>query len=756
MHTAIVSTDVPGISYPARGSGAFAAQLARLLSSSGRQVTLVHVGRDGERAQLDPAWALTYQAQHIDVVQLVAPFPPERYPYAPEVRRSEEAAAAVQDAGVVYFADRAGHAFHSVRSGRFQATRRPVSVTVLHGPSAWVRQGMWHYPSVPDDLNQDFVEAYALRHADFVVSPGRYMLDWLGLQGWTLPPPERQRVLGLPFEPPALAAPEPAPAPAAKQLIYFGRVETRKGFDLFMLALERLVQRRPEAARQAGRVVVLGAETEHPWGTASAAAEFAAGLGFALEFISHLDSRGAQQYLTNHAAEALVVLASPFDNFPYTLVEASLIPGLDFVCSRGGGMAEVLGEAAQGRLFDPNPESLAARLAERLCPTAPALPASPYDYTVANRRWLEFHAEVCAGADRPGVIVANPGARSQADAAAAGTVAAPDSGLHPTAHARPGRPATRPAVDVCVPHYNSPKYLPQLLRSLEHQTCQDFTVYVVDDGSTQADALAVFSRMQERYTARGWTFVRQANAFVDAARNAAARLGSAEYICFFDADDVAAPNMVERFLSAIRQSGDDCLVSPSYLFNGDAPPYDLHSGRITAPPVKRYMPLGSSLVAGIVDPAVFGGPALIIRRAVFEAIGGFTEWRGAGQEDFELHARLALAGYRTDVLPEYLHYYRQLPGGLSKRTDQQLDSERMLRAYRTHLAASGLADAPEAFYRLYQQYVAARQRETKLARMQRARVNPLRRAYQQWMPSSARMLFFPLLSRLERRWQRRR
>ena len=56
----------------------------------------------------------------------------------------------------------------------------------------------------------------------------------------------------------------------------------------------------------------------------------------------------------------------------------------------------------------------------------------------------------------------------------------------------------------------------------------------------------------------------------------------------------------------------------------------------------------------------------IIRRSVFEEIGGFRELRDAGHEDWEFYVRLALAGFRIDILPELLQYYRQVEDGLAR------------------------------------------------------------------------------------------
>ena len=85
--------------------------------------------------------------------------------------------------------------------------------------------------------------------------------------------------------------------------------------------------------------------------------------------------------------------------------------------------------------------------------------------------------------------------------------------------------------------------------------------------------------------------------------------------------ETPAPTLVERFLAAIRLSGDDCIATGSYRFQGDEMPYDVISQRVTVKPIELTMPLGNNLVAAAADPGLLGGPVIIIRRAVFEAIG---------------------------------------------------------------------------------------------------------------------------------------
>jgi len=80
----------------------------------------------------------------------------------------------------------------------------------------------------------------------------------------------------------------------------------------------------------------------------------------------------------------------------------------------------------------------------------------------------------------------------------------------------------------------------------------------------------------------------------------------------------------------------------------------------------------------------------IIRRSVFEKAGGFRELRGAGHEDWELYVRLALAGYRMDVLPELLQFYRQVEGSLARTLPSESSRRRLLDAYEDTLRTVGL------------------------------------------------------------------
>ncbi len=116
--------------------------------------------------------------------------------------------------------------------------------------------------------------------------------------------------------------------------------------------------------------------------------------------------------------------------------------------------------------------------------------------------------------------------------------------------------------------------------------------------------------------------------------------------------------MVERFLRGALVTGDDCLVAPNYGFVQD--PEEACA--------LFYDPPGNSLIGSMADD-MHGGACIFVRREAFLSVGGFTELRGVGFEDYEFHVRCNLEGIRWDVLPEMVYRYRMgSPGSVSQST----------------------------------------------------------------------------------------
>lgn len=108
-----------------------------------------------------------------------------------------------------------------------------------------------------------------------------------------------------------------------------------------------------------------------------------------------------------------------------------------------------------------------------------------------------------------------------------------------------------PRVSVILPTFNRAEFLPAALASIRAQTCTDWELVVVDDGSTDATrAIVEQHRLQvHQSTAYVW----QKNGGPASARNAGLDRAHAPFIAFFDSDDLWLPHHLERCLEAFTK-----------------------------------------------------------------------------------------------------------------------------------------------------------------------------------------------------------
>lgn len=114
-----------------------------------------------------------------------------------------------------------------------------------------------------------------------------------------------------------------------------------------------------------------------------------------------------------------------------------------------------------------------------------------------------------------------------------------------------------PAVSVIMPVYNGARFLPEAINSLLWQTCTDWELLIVDDGSTDATRMVVSGQQDLRIR-----YFHQQNAGVAAARNLGLQQVRGRYFCFLDADDVLPGNSLESRLQYMEaHPGADVLDS---------------------------------------------------------------------------------------------------------------------------------------------------------------------------------------------------
>src|SRR5204863_253051 len=88
------------------------------------------------------------------------------------------------------------------------------------------------------------LERASIELADGVVSPSGYLVDWMRSEGWELP--AATHVIPYLTRPLATGEPQPRTAPSdgrAQRLVFFGRLEERKGIQPFIAGINALPSR---------------------------------------------------------------------------------------------------------------------------------------------------------------------------------------------------------------------------------------------------------------------------------------------------------------------------------------------------------------------------------------------------------------------------------------------------------------------------------------------------------------------------------
>jgi glycosyltransferase involved in cell wall biosynthesis len=220
-------------------------------------------------------------------------------------------------------------------------------------------------------------------------------------------------------------------------------------------------------------------------------------------------------------------------------------------------------------------------------------------------------------------------------------------------HSRPAAlPGTQPLVSLCLIHHNRPRLLKQALASIQAQDYPNLEVVLVDDGSTDSEALAYLDKLEPEFALKNWQLVRQENLYLGAARNNAARHARGEYLLFMDDDNYAKPAEVSTLVSVAQRTGADVLTCQLDQFEGDDPPVSNQQ------PSGSYLFLGDAPLALAINRNFYGDANSFFRASSFWSIGGFTDDFGIGHEDWEVLGRASRNSLKLETVPEALVWYR--------------------------------------------------------------------------------------------------
>jgi len=206
--------------------------------------------------------------------------------------------------------------------------------------------------------------------------------------------------------------------------------------------------------------------------------------------------------------------------------------------------------------------------------------------------------------------------------------------------------ASQPEVTVIIPNYNGKKLLENCIQTLERQTCTDFKLLVVDNGSDDGST-EVTSSLDLTMLA-----LKENTGFCGAV-NEGIRRADTPYVILLNNDTEVLPEFVEELLAAIKKS--------DRIFSAGAMMIDYHDrGRIDNAG-DYYTAFGWAVARGKGKPLadfnrpcrVFSccGGAVIYRTGLLREMGPFDEHHFAYLEDVDMGYRAKIHGYINCYAP---------------------------------------------------------------------------------------------------------
>ena len=646
----------------AGGIGGAFHELSLALAKAGHQVDIAHVPID-LRSPIDPFMASDFENRGIRL------FRPdiEEFVWVPgdyECRSYglfRHLSAVEQPYDVIHFHDYKGLGYFSLAARQqkiaFPETRMVVQV---HGPTRWALEANNHLFTHPTQLSIDFMERQSIARADVLVSPSRYILGWLRQKGWALPPDRSVHVIqNICTHLRSLAPASQTAQGPAREIIFFGRHEERKGFIPFCDTLDLIAD---DLRTQGVSVTFLGGlGTLNAEDSAVYLAARARQWRFQMSILPDFDRIQAARYMAA-SRSAVVVIPSPVENSPYTVLEAVAV-GKPIITSDAGGAIELLHESVAPALACPiTATSLAGKLREAISTgLPPAECACAPEET--ERQWVALHESLRA--ERR-------------------------TGRNSVKGQTRGERKAVPVVVAAVTHFERPAKLFDAVMSLAAQTYPKLQIVVVDDGTRSPEARQALAGMKPLFDKLGVRLIEQENLYLGAARNRAARETRSDYLLFLDDDDIAFPTMIQSLVTAAEATGAD-VVNCLNLFMPESRRSEAHPFPSDFKQKISYVPLGGPLSLAPVQNTL-GAATALIRRTAFEKLGGYSELHSVGHEDLELFVRALQAGMRIEICPIPLYLYEVDRPSMASRTSRLHNAARVVGALDLHQASAPCAD----------------------------------------------------------------
>lgn len=249
-------------------------------------------------------------------------------------------------------------------------------------------------------------------------------------------------------------------------------------------------------------------------------------------------------------------------------------------------------------------------------------------------------------------------------------------------------------ISIVIPLYNKEKHIQRAIKSVLSQTCQDFELIVVDDGSTDGSYEAAYALQDPRIC-----IIRQENRGVSLARNLGVADSKHELVAFLDADDEWLPNYLERMLKLLDKYP-DCGIYGSACFRFDGSNTYKFLTSITGLPFgwdgvfENYFEYVDHIIP-------YHTSSVIVSKTAFQNIGGFDKQFKCWQDtDVWMQLAMIFRGSYLNVPLSIYHLDANDMGSKKFNTSEELND--LLQKWKLLLVENKV---PEKFHDSFQEFL---------------------------------------------------
>lgn len=229
-----------------------------------------------------------------------------------------------------------------------------------------------------------------------------------------------------------------------------------------------------------------------------------------------------------------------------------------------------------------------------------------------------------------------------------------------------------PLVSVLIPAYNAALYIEKAIDSVLAQTYQNIEIVVVNDGSK--DGTAELLENIKLKDSRVLVFHNEKNLGLSPTRNKGVKLCNGKFIALLDADDLIAPERLEKQVEFLENNQSFSAVS-TWMEE-----FDVKGNNKTI----RYRRDLNEIKSVSMFYSPVSHAASMFHASVLKQLGYRNEFFFA--EDYDMWIRF-LQNHKVGVIPEVLYYYRShatqsiKPGNELKKQESHLKIIESIHSY---------------------------------------------------------------------------